>query len=89
MPTEASVQVLRCARGERGPTAIRGGRRPLELSALGSLVVYVRPGPAVASAAALARAAREQPTLEAANDALHALGLLTELDAEREHATGA
>jgi hypothetical protein len=44
----------------------------------------------VASAAALARAVRDCPTLEAANDALHELGVRTELDYEREHAgTGA
>ncbi len=90
IPTEASAQVLRCARGERGPTAIRGGRRPLELSALGALTVYVEPRAAVASAAALARAVRDRPTLNAANDALHELGVRTELDYERERAgTGA
>jgi hypothetical protein len=90
VPTEASAQVLRCARGERGPTTIRGGRRPLELSALGALTVYVEPRAAVASAAALALAVRDRPTLEAANEALHELGVRTELDYERERAgTGA
>jgi hypothetical protein len=86
IPTEASAQVLRCARGERGPTAIRAGRRPLELSALGALTVYLEPRAAVASAASLARAVRDRPTLDAANDALHELGVRTELDYEREHA---
>jgi hypothetical protein len=90
VPTEASAQVLRCARGERGPTTIRDGRRPLELSALGALTVYVEPRAAVASAAALARAVRDRPSLEAANEALHELGVRTELDYERERAgTGA
>jgi hypothetical protein len=90
IPTEASAQVLRCARGERGPTAIRDGRRPLELSALGALIVYVEPRATVASAAVLARAVRDRPTLEAANEALHELGVRTELDYERERArTGA
>jgi hypothetical protein len=90
IPTEASAQVLRCARGERGPTAIRDGRRPLELSALGALTVYVEPRAAVASAAVLARAVRGRPTLAAANEALHELGVRTELDYERERAgTGA
>lgn len=90
IPTEASAQVLRCARGERGPTAIRGGRRPLELSALGALTLYLEPRAAVASAAVLARAVRDRPTLDAANDALHELGVRTELDYEREFAgTGA
>jgi len=33
---------------------------------------------------------RDRPTLDAANDALHELGLRTELDYEREHTgTGA
>ena len=90
VPTEASAQVLRCARGERGPTAIRGGRRPLELSALGALTVYVDPRAAVDSAARLARAVRDCPSLDAANEALHGLGIRTELDRERERAaTGA
>jgi len=90
IPTEASAQVLRCARGERGPTAIRGGRRPLELSALGALTVYVEPRAAVASSAVLAHAVRDRATLDAANDALHELGVRTELDYERELAgTGA
>jgi hypothetical protein len=84
VPTEASAQVVRCVRGERGPTAIRQGRRPLELSALGALTVYVDPRAAVASAAALARAVRDRPSLDTANDALHELGLRTELDHERE-----
>jgi hypothetical protein len=90
IPTEASAQVLRCARGDRGPTTIRDGRRPVELSALGALTVYVEPRAAVASAAVLARAVRDRPTLEAANEALHQLGVRTELDYERERAgTGA
>jgi hypothetical protein len=38
----------------------------------------------------LARAVRDRPTLEAANEALHELGVRTELDYERERArTGA
>src|SRR5262245_9434519 len=31
VPTEASLQVARCARGESGETHIRGGRRRVEL----------------------------------------------------------
>jgi len=83
VPTEASAQVLRCVRGERGTASIRGGRRPLELSALGALVVYVEPRAAVSSVAALARAVRDRPSLDAANEALHELGVRTELDGER------
>ena len=91
IPTEASAQVLRCARGERGPTAIRDGRRPLELSALGALTVYVEPRAAVALRRARSPAPyASAPTLEAANEALHELGVRTELDYERERAgTGA
>ena len=90
VPTEASAQVIRCVRGERGRTAIRGGRRPLELSALGALTVYVDPRAALESAAPLARAVRDCPSLDAANDVLHDLGIRTELDHERARAaTGA
>jgi hypothetical protein len=83
VPTEASAQALRCFRGERGTTTIRDGRRTVELSPLGAMTIFFEVGAALRSAARLARAVRDADGLEQANEALHALGLPTELDRER------
>jgi hypothetical protein len=88
VPTEASAQAIRCFRGERGTTTIRGGRRTVELSPLGATTIYFEVAVAVRSAARLALAVRDSATLENANEALHSLGVRTELDAERS-STGA
>jgi len=89
IPTEASLQIARCARGEVGPATIRAGRRSLELSPLGALGFIFDPAPALASAALpLARAVAEADSIEAARDRLAALGIRTELDYERERAAG-
>jgi hypothetical protein len=84
VPTEASAQALRCFRGETGTVPIRRGRRRVELTPVGALTFFFDVRAALGSAAALARAVYEAPDLEAANDALHALGIRTELDYERE-----
>jgi hypothetical protein len=86
IPTEASAQALRCFRGERGRAEIRGGRRIVELTPLGAGTVYLDPLAAVRSAARLAAAVAGCPDLEAANAALNAIGVRTELDLEREAA---
>jgi hypothetical protein len=83
VPTEASAQALRCFRGEVGRGTIRGGRRTVHLSPLGATTIYFEVAAALRSAARLARAVRETDGLEAANEALHVLGLRTELDFER------
>jgi hypothetical protein len=84
VPTEASAQALRCFRGERGTSTIRGGGRTVELSPLGAVTIYFEVGAALRSAARLAAAVREADDLEGANHALHELGIVTELDLERE-----
>jgi hypothetical protein len=83
VPTEASAQALRCFAGERGTTTIRRGRRTVRLSPLGATTIYFDVGAALRSAARLAAAVREAADLEAANRALHAIGVSTELDLER------
>ncbi len=90
VPTEASAQAVRAYRGERGPVKIRGGRRTVELTAAASLTTFFDPTAAMASAARLAAAVADAPGLEAANDALHRLGVRTELDYERDqtHTSG-
>lgn len=81
--TEASMQVVRCARGGLGPSPIRGGRRTVPLGPVGALAFCFDP---VVGAAALpmAEAVKEADTLEGARAALEALGIHTELDYERE-----
>lgn len=81
--TEASMQVVRCARGEVGSSPIRGGRRSVPLGPLGALAFCFDPASA-ARELPLARAVRETGSLEAARAALEALGIRTELDYERD-----
>jgi hypothetical protein len=83
IPTEASAQAIRCARGEVGTTTIRRGRRTVTLSPIGALTFYFDPPTAVATVALLARAVVGAEDLEAANDTLHEIGVATELDFER------
>jgi hypothetical protein len=83
VPTEASVQAVRCARGERGTTAIRSGRRTVELTPLGALTFFFDPRKAVESLAPLAHAVAPAASLEEAHEALASLGVGTELELER------
>jgi hypothetical protein len=83
IPTEASAQAVRCARGETGTTTIRRGRREVVLSPVGALTFYFDPATAVAEVAHLARAVAGATSLDEANDQLHELGVRTELDYER------
>jgi hypothetical protein len=83
VPTEASAQAIRCARGEVGATKIRRGRRTVWLSPFGALTFYFSPTVAVETVAELARAVFDADSLEHANDVLHELGVRTELDFER------
>jgi hypothetical protein len=87
VPTEASLQVARCARGETGPVPIRGGRREVELGPLGALAFFFDPALAVADLP-LAAAVAETRSIDEARGALAALGVRTELDYERERAAG-
>jgi hypothetical protein len=88
IPTEASAQAVRCARGEIGVTTIRGGRREVTLSPLGALTFYIDPTVATKRVARLAEAVLEADGLEQANQVLHDLGVRTELDYERSMAEG-
>ncbi len=86
VPTEASAMALRCARGHTGHTTIRDGRRTVELSPVGALIFLLDPRLAMASAARLADAVVDAPSLQDANAILHRLGVRTELDYEVEMA---
>ena len=82
IPTEASAQALLAFHGARGPTAIRAGRRTLQLSPVAAMTVYFDVAVAIGSAARLAAAVYEATSLVEANQTLHALGVRTELDYE-------
>ncbi len=88
VPTEASLMVARCARGETGVVPIRGGRRQVELGPIGALAFFFDPGPALEELP-LARAVVGTESIDAARDALAALGVRTELDYERDRAAEA
>jgi hypothetical protein len=86
VPTEASAMAIRCFRGDSGTAEIRRGQRAVSLSPLGGLTFYLDPEVAVSSAARLAKAVMDAHGLEEANETLHALGVRSELDLEREAA---
>ena len=83
--TEASLLVVRCARGEIGEAEIRGGRRTVALGPLGALSFFFDLE-AAAAELPLAAAVGDAESLEDAREALDALGVSTELDYERERA---
>lgn len=84
VPTEASAQAVRAFRGVSGTVAIRGGTRRLELSAIAAATWYLDVATTIASVGRLAEAVDGADSLEQANQALHGLGVRTELDLERE-----
>jgi hypothetical protein len=86
VPTEASAMALRCALGEVGVTAIRGGRRTVRLTPEGGRVFFFDPATAMASAARLARAVRAAGSLAEADALLAGMGIRTELAYERDAA---
>ncbi len=86
VPTEASLQAARCARGERGSVPIRGGRRDVELGPLGALTFFFDPAGAAKSGVPLATAVSPAASLEEAHEALVELGVSTELELERARA---
>jgi hypothetical protein len=83
VPTEASAQAVRAFRGDSGSVSIRGGLRSFELSSAAAQTTFLDVAVTFASAGRLARAVANAESLEAANEALHALGVRTELDLER------
>ena len=84
VPTEASAMAVRCARGATGTTTIRQGRRTVELSPMAALTFYLDPLIAMDTAARLADAVVDAPSLEKANAILRRLGVRSELDYETD-----
>jgi hypothetical protein len=87
VPTEASLQVARCARGETGTAPIRGGRRHVELGPVGALTFFFDPIAAIEELP-LTAAVRGSESIDEARNALADLGVRTELDYERDRAAG-
>jgi hypothetical protein len=86
VPTEASAQAVRAFRGDNGTVAIRGGTRQFELTSLAAQTWYLDVGATLAAVGRLATALAGATGLEQANDALHVVGVRTELDLERDAA---
>jgi hypothetical protein len=83
--TEASMQVVRCARGEVGLADIRDGRRHVPLGPVGALA-FLFDLEAAAEELNLARAVLDSVEIEAARATLDELGVRSELDYERTRA---
>jgi hypothetical protein len=86
IPTEATLQAVRCARGETGERPIRNGRMTAHLSPLGALALFFDVEIAAHETAPLVRAVAGAGDLEHARAALERIGVHTELDYQRERA---
>jgi hypothetical protein len=82
--TEASAIPLECARGAWGERSMRQDLRKVRLTPLTGLTFFISPSVLFETLSQPARAVLGSVSLEEANDALHALGVKTELDLERE-----
>ena len=84
VPTEASAIPVQCFGGARGESTIRGGQRTVKLTPLAALTFFIATNVLYETLSRPAQAVRASRSLETANDALHAIGIKTELDLERE-----
>jgi hypothetical protein len=84
VPTEASAIPLDCFRGATGTRAIRGGARSLKLTPLTALTFFMSPAKLYETLSRPAQAVRQSSSLDEANEALHAIGISSELDYERK-----
>lgn len=84
VPTEASAIPVQCFRGAYGEYKIRGGQRSVRLTPLTTLIFFMSATILFDTLAKPAQALLHSSSLEQANDALHAIGIRTELDYERD-----
>ncbi len=84
VPTEASRLPVEAAKGIFNRTTIRSGRRSVSLSVISTITFYLSPRVVFEKISKPARTISECGSLAEANDALHKLGLKTELDYELE-----
>lgn len=85
VPTEASAIPVRCFRGAWGNSDIRRGERNVKLTPLTALIFFMSTTKLYDTLARPAQAVRPSTSLDQANDALHAIGIRSELDYEREY----
>ena len=84
VPTEASAVPVACFRGAWGESKIRSDQRSVKLTPLTALTFFLSTTVLYETLSHPARAVAGCATLEQANEALHAIGIKTELDLERE-----
>jgi hypothetical protein len=84
VPTEASAIPLECARGAWGERSMRQDLRKVRLTPLAGLTFFMSPAVLFDTLSQPARAVLDSVSLEEANDALHQIGVKSELDLERE-----
>ena len=84
VPTEASAIPLECARGAWGERSMRQDLRKVRLTPLAGLTFFMSPSVLFDTLSQPARAVVDSVSLEEANDALHQIGVKSELDLERE-----
>ena len=82
--TEASAIPVQCFHGAWGETRIRTDQRTVKLTPLTALIFFMSATKLFQTLARPAQSVSQSVSLEAANDALHAIGIKTELDLERE-----
>ena len=83
VPTEASAIPVQCFRGAWGEGKIRSGQRSVKLTPLTALTFFMSVTKLYETLSRPAQAVCASTSLEEANDALHAIGISTELDFER------
>jgi len=84
VPTEASAIPVECFRGAWGEMKIRSGQRSVKMTPLTALTFFMSTTTVFQTLSRPAQAVVGSASLEDANDALHAIGIRTELDLERE-----
>lgn len=84
VPTEASAIPIQGFRGASGESEIRDGSRRVKLTPLTALTFFMSATKLFDTLSRPAQAVYSSSSLDQANDALHAIGIKTELDAERE-----
>jgi len=85
VPTEASAIPLECFRGAWGKREIRGGQRSLKMTPLTTLTFFMSAVKLYETLSRSAQALKNSASIDEANDALHAVGIYTELDFERDY----
>jgi hypothetical protein len=85
VPTEASAIPVQGFRGASGESGIRDGSRRVKLTPLSALTFFIAATKLFEALSRPAQAVYGCSSLDQANDALHAIGIKTELDSEREY----